>query len=68
FQNGHLFFTPTFGAHAVKPEVRTLWNRYGNENGVLGYPTSDPSNNTTTYTQTFEGGTITVTNGVARRN
>ena len=68
FQNGYLFYTPKFGTHVVKPEVRTLWNRYSNENGVLGYPTSDPSNNTTTYTQTFEGGTITVTNGVARRN
>jgi hypothetical protein len=65
FQNGFLFATPTTGAHSIRPEVRTLWSQYGFETGALGYPTSDPSNNTTTYTQTFQGGTITVTNGVA---
>ncbi|MDH6278247.1 hypothetical protein M2118_001220, partial [Aurantimicrobium minutum] len=66
FQGGYIFSSPATGAHPVKPEVRTLWSQYGFESGILGYPTSDPSNTSTTYTQTFQGGTVTVTNGVAR--
>ena len=66
FQGGYIFSSNSSGTHAVRPEVRALWSPLGNENGVLGYPTSDPSSNTNTYTQTFQGGTVTVTNGTAR--
>ena len=66
FQGGYIFTSPATGTHAVRPEVRNVWGSYRAENGQLGYPTSDPSNNTNTYTQTFQGGTVTVTNGTAR--
>ena len=66
FQNGYMEWTPATGAYAIRNEVQALWAQYNYQLGFLGWPTSNPSNTTSTYTQTFQGGTITVTNGVAR--
>ena len=56
------------GAYAVPSAVLQTWFNWGREWGILGFPTGPPSANPATgnYTQTFQGGTITVTNGVGR--
>jgi hypothetical protein len=66
FSGGYIYSSDATGAHSVRPEAFTLWGTHGWERGFLGFPTSDPSNTTNTYTQTFQGGTITVTNGIGR--
>jgi hypothetical protein len=69
FQNGvFIYSAPFVGAHPVRAEVRAEWKRNGFVGGRLGYPTSGPSADGTTYTQTFQGGSIAVTNGVAVAN
>ena len=68
FQGGWIVSNPA-GAHALRTEVLNLWSNWGRQDGILGYPTGDPSNpNGINYTQTFQGGTVTVTNGNAVRN
>jgi uncharacterized protein with LGFP repeats len=64
FQNGWIVQSPT-GVYAVSTAVLQGWGWYGREYDVLGFPTSAPTANPTTgnYAQTFQGGTITVTNG-----
>jgi len=65
FQNGsYIYSSPSTGAHPVRAEVRTAWKRNGFVEGVLGYPTSGPSADGSSYTQTFQGGSITVTDGI----
>jgi uncharacterized protein with LGFP repeats len=54
------------GTYAVRNEVVSLWANWGKWSGILGYPTSAPSNPAGgDYTQTFQGGTVTVTTGSA---
>ena len=66
FQGGWVVSSPAGGLRAVWPEVVALWNNWGRDAGILGYPSGDPSNpNGGNYTQTFQGGTVTVTNGTA---
>ena len=66
FQNGYMLSSPAGGIHPVHREVATVWARYSNERGALGYPTGDPGLIGGTYTQTFQGGSIAVTNGVGQ--
>ena len=65
FQNG--WVVSAGNVYTVPNAVRELWSNWGREYGILGFPTSNPSANPSTgnYTQTFNGGTVTVTNGVA---
>ena len=42
FQGGAVYWSEATGAHAVGGAIRATWGRAGWENGVLGYPTSDP--------------------------
>ena len=63
FANGRIYSTPA-GAFATRAEFITLWRAQPDAMRALGAPTSDPSSTSNTYTQTFEGGTITVTNGI----
>ncbi len=66
FDGGWLVSSPATGAHALRTEVLNFWANWGRDAGILGYPTGDPSNPAgVNYTQTFQGGTITVTNGTA---
>ncbi len=65
FQGGYIY-SSSAGVFAVRPEVRALWAQYDLEWGSLGYPTSSPAVSGSSYTQTFQGGTVIVTEGVAR--
>jgi len=66
YQNGWIVQSPA-GVAPVPAAVITTWGNYGREYNFLGFPTTAPSANPTTgnYSQTFQGGTITVTNGTA---
>ena len=65
YQNGWIVQSPA-GVAAVPTAALTTWGNYGREYNFLGFPTTAPSANPTTgnYTQTFQGGTVTVTAGV----
>ncbi|MCU1422416.1 MAG: hypothetical protein JWN36_2067 [Microbacteriaceae bacterium] len=65
FQNGWIVQGPA-GTFALPTAVLTTWGNYGREYNILGFPSGAPSANPTTgnYTQRFQGGTITVANGV----
>ena len=64
FQNGRVISSPA-GTFAVPAATVQAWGWWGLYSGVLGYPSGAPSADPTTgnYTQEFQGGTITVTNG-----
>ena len=64
FPSGWIVQSPA-GSYAVPTASLTGWGWYGRELNFLGFPTSAPSASPSTgnYTQTFQGGTITVTNG-----
>ena len=53
------------GTFVLPREVLRVWSDWGREYNILGYPTNGPSSNPTNgnYTQQFQGGVITVTNG-----
>jgi uncharacterized protein with LGFP repeats len=40
FQNGFIYWHPSFGAHAVYGEIGVKWNAMGRENG-FGFPLTD---------------------------
>ena len=63
FANGRIYLSSA-GAFATRAEFVTLWNQYPDAMRALGSPTSDPSSTGSSYTQSFVGGGITVTNGV----
>ena len=67
FQGGFILSSPSTGTRIMRPAVQAAWVTQGYELGWLGYPTSDtktvPGGG---YTQSFEGGTITIeSNGTA---
>ncbi|HWH25507.1 MAG TPA: hypothetical protein VNT53_02530 [Pseudolysinimonas sp.] len=66
FQNGWVVQSPS-GTYALPTVVRTIWGWYGREYNVLGFPTGSPSADPAsgTYTQAFQGGTVSVVNGTA---
>jgi hypothetical protein len=41
--NHSIYWTPTFGAHDVRGEIRSRWAALGWEAGVLGFPTTGES-------------------------
>ena len=59
FQHGAVIWSPKTGAHASQG-LRGVWQKYGLENGRLGYPLTDeyPSGNGG-VTQDYQGGAIT---------
>jgi hypothetical protein len=65
YQNGWIVQSPA-GVAAVPTAVITTWGNYGREYNVLGFPTGSPSAlpTTGTYSQTFQGGFVTMTAGV----
>jgi uncharacterized protein with LGFP repeats len=65
FQGGWVTQSSVGGMRVLWPEVWTLWGGWGTWNGILGYPTNDPPTTGTTYSQTFQHATITVTAGDA---
>lgn len=64
YKNGSIYWSNTSrGIHVVPAVVRDAWGAAGWENGALGYPTSDPSADpatASTYTQSFQNGSVTV--------
>ncbi|WP_100810223.1 LGFP repeat-containing protein [Microbacterium sp. BR1] len=66
FQNGWVVHSGA-GAYAMPSAVVSLWSSWGREGGLLGFPTSGPSADpgSGNYTQAFQGGVVTVTNGSA---
>lgn len=58
-QNGQILWAPGYGAKALTGGVRTIYNQFGAQNGVLGYPLSNelPGTKSGVY-QNFEGGSI----------
>lgn len=64
FTNGRIYLSSA-GAFATRAEFITLWNQLPDAMRMLGYPISDPSSTGSSYTQRYEGGAITVTNGTA---
>ena len=67
FQGGWVTQSAVGGMRAMWPEVWALWANWGRQAGILGYATGDPSSLTGgSYTQQFQGGVVTVTNGVAK--
>lgn len=65
FENASIYWSPSTGAHVVKPEVIPAWAPHGSEAGPLGYPTTSAPQSGDSYQQSFQGGTVTVTEGVA---
>ncbi|WP_442879123.1 LGFP repeat-containing protein [Agromyces sp. CCNWLW203] len=67
FAGGWMVQSPA-GAYAVPGAVISLWNNWGRERGIIGFPTSAPSADPSSgeYTQSFQGGVVTVSGGVAR--
>lgn len=60
FQGGEIYWSPSTGAHYVTSAFTPTWASATWEQGVLGYPTSDPvggSPNGGSY-QNFQGGAI----------
>ena len=58
FQKGHLYWSPTTGAHPVSGKIFSTWGAQGWERGALGYPTGAAVTTPSTITQTFQGGTL----------
>ena len=66
FQHGWIFNTPTLGRLVMMSNVYDVWAAWGREVGILGYPTSSPSDPASgNFTQSFQGGVVTVANGKA---
>ncbi|TYP87167.1 LGFP repeat-containing protein [Blastococcus xanthinilyticus] len=58
FQGGAVYWSERTGAHAIGGAIRATWGRTGYENGVLGYPSSDPITLRGGVGQRFAGGKI----------
>ncbi len=60
YQYGAVIWTPAHGAMASNGAIRSEWSALGFENGVLGYPTTDPIGGLKDggVYQNFEGGAI----------
>ena len=64
FQNGSVYWTPTTGAHEVYGPIRARWANLRWERGLLGYPTSTPTqqfrNRDRYLIAEFQGGNVEV--------
>ncbi|ANJ27686.1 hypothetical protein ATC03_14185 [Agromyces aureus] len=66
FQGGAVSTSSVGGVRAVRAEVLALWNSWGRERGVMGFPSGDPPLTASpNYTQAFSGGVVQVKGGVA---
>ena len=63
FQNGFICWSPETGAQAVRRDFFDHWGKSGWENGVLGWPVSEPKDENGTVVQDFQGGKIFQHNG-----
>jgi hypothetical protein len=58
FDNGHIYWTPTTGAHAIPSSIFDTFHDFGFETGPLGYPVGDHTVLADGDVQGFEGGAI----------
>jgi len=58
FQKGHVYWSPTTGAHMVSGKIFSAWAAQRWETGTLGYPTGPAVTTASTITQPFQGGTL----------
>ena len=59
FQNGVIYWHPTFGAYTVRGEMLDRWEDSEYEKGVFGYPISEQTESANrTISQQFQDGTI----------
>lgn len=64
FTNAYVVSNGPSKSFVLMPSVWNYWHSIGAQDGVLGYPISQPSTTGENYTQIFEGGTIAVSQGV----
>ncbi|RBY80053.1 lysozyme M1 [Blastococcus sp. TF02-09] len=58
FQKGHVYWSPTTGAHMVSGKIFSTYAAQRWETGSLGYPTGPAVTTASTITQPFQGGTL----------
>ncbi|MFF0542674.1 hypothetical protein ACFYTF_07535 [Nocardia thailandica] len=58
FENGVIYWTPTYGAHPVSGGLLTKWSFSGYEAGSWGYPVQDAVTAGSNTSQVFEYGTM----------
>ncbi|AKK03959.1 LGFP repeat-containing protein [Corynebacterium epidermidicanis] len=60
FEHGHIYWSPTTGAHIIEKDMFDLWGANGWEAGTLGYPTSDRYQLNGAVTQDFQHGRLQI--------
>ncbi len=60
FQNGSVYYHPTYGTHQVMGSLLAKWRLQGAETGALGYPVADPVVCDTGLVQRFCNGQVSV--------
>jgi uncharacterized protein with LGFP repeats len=68
FLHGAIVWSSATSARAVEGVIADAWRAAGSEAGSLGYPTAEGQSVGGGSTQTFEGGTLRVTDGVVQRS
>jgi len=63
FENAHVYWTPTTGAHGIPRNIFDKWATQKWETGPLGYPTDNVANLPDGNCQAFQGGAIYQRNG-----
>jgi uncharacterized protein with LGFP repeats len=60
FEHGLIIYSKDTGAWEVKGEIRSVWEKNGQQNGSLGYPVGPEIYNTTakSWSQKYQGGQI----------
>jgi uncharacterized protein with LGFP repeats len=63
FKAGSIYYSPSYGAHAVPDPVHTWWDAHDREAGPLGYPVDDLTDlpQQLGQTQSFQYGVVDVT-------
>jgi hypothetical protein len=59
FQNGAVYYHPTWGTYQIVGAILSKWRAQGAETGVLGYPIADPIVRETGMSQQFQHGSLT---------
>lgn len=60
FEHGHIYWSPSTGAHIVEKDMFDLWGDQGWEAGKLGFPTSERYQLNGAVTQDFQHGRLQI--------
>ncbi|HSB71173.1 MAG TPA: hypothetical protein VLT62_17745 [Candidatus Methylomirabilis sp.] len=69
FEHGAIYYNATTGTHIVRSPILEAWSVADREKGLLKFPTSDTpatKDGQDAYTQAFQGGRISCTEGASR--